>query len=88
MKMPRMTNPKVDSVFIILYLFALAVIAMAFTGCTSTGKVIKALQNDKATVSLNVVHPYGQIKLVRTNPGTNQTVIVSPDGTVTINEKK
>lgn len=54
-------------------------------GCTNLNGLVTALKDDPATVSASVMTPYGSLKFVRTNPhGTNQTVTVSPDGTVVI----
>ena len=46
--------------------------------------LVKSLAKDPATVSLQLTTVYGNLKLVRTNPGTNESVSVSPDGTVTV----
>jgi hypothetical protein len=68
----------------------LCAVALLATGCTSgMSKMAKALANDKATVTGSVTSIYGTMKFVRTNPqGTNQSVTVSPDGTVTITAPK
>jgi len=56
------------------------------SGCSSTNisKLAAQLKNDPATVNMSVQSVYGTIKFTRTNPGTNSTVTVSPDGTVTV----
>jgi hypothetical protein len=55
-------------------------------GCSSTNitALVGALKDDPATVSVNVSSVYGTLRFIRTNPRTNETVTVSPDGTVTI----
>jgi hypothetical protein len=44
----------------------------------------KALAGDPATVMVDLRSVYGTLRFVRTNPGTNQSAVVSPDGTVTV----
>lgn len=46
--------------------------------------LVKQLKSDPATVSVTVSSVYGTFKFVRTNPGTNTTTTVTPDGTVTV----
>jgi hypothetical protein len=55
-------------------------------GCSSTNitKLVGALKNDPATVCVNVSSVYGTVRFTRTNPRTNETVTVSPDGTIVI----
>lgn len=55
-------------------------------GCSTVGmaKLIRELKDDPATVSVSITHPYGNVRFVRTNPMTNQTVTVTPDGNVTV----
>jgi hypothetical protein len=64
-------------------------LALCLAGCTGVSKLIKSGGNDHATVSGTVTSIYGTMKFVRTNPaGTNQSVTVSPDGTVTVTAPK
>lgn len=65
---------------------ALCIVSIG-TGCADMAKLEGAMKDDPATVSTSINTVYGTAKLVRTNPATNQTVTVSPDGTVTIGAK-
>jgi len=58
-------------------------------GCSSTNisRLASELAKDDATVIVNVGTVYGTMKVIRTNPRTNQTVTISPDGTVAIGVK-
>lgn len=47
-------------------------------------KLARELGKDPATVNLSVTSLYGTVKLQRTNVGTNSTVTISSDGTVTV----
>lgn len=66
---------------------ALAVGLLALSGCMSMSKLARELSKDPATVNLSLTTIYGNLRLVRTNPGTNSTVSVSPDGTVSVERK-
>lgn len=61
---------------------------IALCGCSSTNitKLTTALAQDPAIVSLSVTTIYGNIRMVRVGGSTNQ-VSVTPDGSVTINQK-
>lgn len=67
-------------------LIACLTVAALFTGCAGNGiaGVAKALAVDNATVVADVMTPYGHGRLVRTNPGTNHSATITPDGSVTI----
>lgn len=56
------------------------------TGCSSTNisKLTEALGKDNATVVSKVSSIYGTGYVIRSNPGTNQDVTITSDGTVTI----
>lgn len=59
----------------------------ALCGCTSSGnfaKTFKALGEDPAIVSAVLGTPWGVQRFVRIG-GTTNSVMVSPDGTVTVN---
>lgn len=69
------------------FLFVLFVpLVLSTSGCSTAGmaRLARELGRDQATVNVSVQSVYGTLKFVRTNPGTNSTVTVSPDGTVTI----
>lgn len=61
-----------------------AFVALSQPGCMSVGSLVKELAHDPATVSVQVMTPYGSLKFVRTNPSTNQSVVVDPTGVITI----
>lgn len=61
-----------------------AFVALSQPGCMSVGSLVKELAHDPATVSVQVMTPYGSLKFVRTNPSTNQSVVVDPTGIITI----
>ncbi len=67
----------------------LAAVLLLAAGCTSTDitELMKATSESDATVVVNVSSVYGTAKFIRTNPRTNQTATISPDGTVTIGMK-
>ncbi len=79
MKQTRKSAPKIITLLFIA--------AIACAGCVNVGKLTKDLSRDNATVSASVSTVYGTMKIVRSNPTTNQTVTVSPDGTITIGSK-
>jgi len=64
----------------------LVLFCVVCSGCSSTNitKLVGALKNDPATVCVNVSSVYGTVRFTRTNPRTNETVTVSPDGTIVI----
>ena len=68
--------------------YALIVIfTFSSAGCTGPGrlaKIVTALKDDPATVTASISSVYGVLKFTRTNPRTNQTITVHPDGTITI----
>lgn len=66
-------------------LLAIGCIGLCCTGCLSTNftEFAKAMQNDDASISVQVTTVYGTAKFVRIGPGTNATVTASPDGTIT-----
>lgn len=69
-----------------VWLVACAAAVFLCCGCSSTGmaKLAKELKGDQATISSSIQSVYGTVKFVRTNPGTNSTVTIAPDGTVTV----
>lgn len=67
-----------------LTLILLLLLAAMLTGCTGTTTLVRALQKDPAIVVFNVVHPYGNVRLVRVGMRTNEVVTVSPDGVVSV----
>lgn len=56
------------------------------TGCVTkkAEKVAEALSKDNATVVVKIGSVYGTANVIRANPGTNQDVTISPDGSVNI----
>jgi hypothetical protein len=68
-------------------IFLVVVVIVGLTGCSSTGKLAKELKGDNATVVSRLNTIYGTHNFIRANPTTNQSVTISPDGTVTINSK-
>ncbi len=66
-----------------------ALLTLVVAGCSSTNiaELMKATAGSDATVRANVSTIYGTANFVRTNPRTNQTATISPDGTVTIGVK-
>jgi hypothetical protein len=69
--------------------FWLLFLLLGLSGCSTTNisKLAQSLAKDDATVVVKVGSVYGTGFFVRTNPRTNQTVVVSPDGTVSIGTK-
>ena len=68
--------------------WVVALTALVFlTGCLNMGKLARELGKDPATVNVSVTTIYGNLKFTRTNPGTNSTVTVAPDGTVNVQRK-
>ncbi len=67
----------------------LLLLLIGLSGCSTTNmsKLVQAAAKDDATVVVKVGSVYGTLNFVRTNPKTNQTVVVSPDGTVSIGVK-
>ena len=58
------------------------------SGCTTAlPKLAKELKHDNATVVHRVRTIYGTSDFIRSNPNTNQSVVINPDGTVTIQAK-
>lgn len=55
-------------------------------GCSTTNitKLVGQLKGDPATVFVSVQSVYGTVRFIRSNPRTNESVTISPDGTVTI----
>jgi len=70
-------------------ILAIIVLLGGLTGCSTTNlaDVMQQAAKDDATVVVNVSTIYGTGRFIRTNPRTNQTATVSPDGTVTIGIK-
>jgi hypothetical protein len=56
------------------------------TGCSSLPDVARVLKGDNATVVVKVNTVYGTGSFIRTNPDTNHSVTISPDGTVAVNQ--
>jgi hypothetical protein len=54
-------------------------------GCASGPAIVKALAKDQAIVTGNIMTPYGSSRFTRIGATTN-TVVISPDGTVTVNK--
>ena len=71
----------------LLLLSPLALSGCMLIGCTSYGNITKNLAKDGAIVVANVGTPWGVQKVVRIG-GTTNSVVVSPDGTVSINAGK
>lgn len=69
---------------------ALAAIAMLTAGCSSTNiaELMHETAQSDATVIVNISSIYGTAKFIRANPRTNQTMTISPDGTVTVGNKQ
>lgn len=57
------------------------------SGCAGLSDLATQLKGDEAIVVTSINTVYGTAKLTRVGGGTN-SVTVSPDGTVTINEKR
>lgn len=55
-------------------------------GCQITPESFKALGEDHAAINMTIVTPWGVQRITRVNPTTNQTVIVSPDGSLRIDK--
>lgn len=66
--------------------YPILLLLTVLTGCSSTNitQLVKSLGNDPATVTVTVIGPYGTVRFVRTNPGTNQTVNIDPGGAISI----
>lgn len=64
-------------------------IAIVTSGCSSTNisQLADKLKGDNSTIVHNINTIYGTSKFIRSNPGTNQTVSIAPDGTVTITSR-
>lgn len=58
--------------------------ALILCGCANQATLVRALAKDPATVSSKVVTPWGTAQFTRVGAQTNNTVIVSPDGSITI----
>lgn len=71
---------------LLIFVFTVAAaVTLALTGCTNgVAGVARALAKDPATVSVKINTIYGTASLVRVGVQTNNSVTVSPDGTVTI----
>jgi len=64
---------------------ALALLVFLTPGCTSMSGAISALGNDPAIVNASLTTVYGTMKITRIGgPRQNQTVAITPDGTVNI----
>jgi hypothetical protein len=59
------------------------------SGCVgyTPGAITKQLKDDHATVSMTLVTPWGTQRVIRTNPGSNQTSTINVDGSVTVTSK-
>lgn len=70
----------------LVILATLSIALISGGGCVTkkAEKVAEALSKDNATVVVNLGTVYGTAKVIRTNPGTNQDVTISPDGTVSV----
>lgn len=55
-------------------------------GCVSMSKLAKQLKDDPAIVTVRMGTPWGNQQLNRIG-GTTNTVLVAPDGAVTINPR-
>lgn len=66
-----------------------ATTAFILCGCRAVdpAALVKALANDPATATLTFPTPYGLVKYNRSNPGTNSSVTIHPDGSITIDTK-
>lgn len=69
-------------------LFPVAAMAglLTLTGCVGTNamKSLNNLKDNNATDVLTLITPWGQQKLVRTNPRPGQSVTIGADGSITI----
>lgn len=75
-------------------IITLAVLSLSLTGCIKPGahsvlvdslnNAGQNLSNDHAATELDLTTPWGTERYRRVNPTTNQDVIISPDGTMTI----
>jgi hypothetical protein len=54
-----------------------------FSGCMST-RLVKALENSNATVSVRINTVYGRAEISRANPQPGQTAIIHPDGRIEV----
>lgn len=60
-------------------------LCLAATGCVNPSPaLLRELAKSPSTVSTKVVTPWGHAQLTRVGGQTNNTVTVSPDGTITI----
>lgn len=58
---------------------------LAVTGCTGLASTVQQLKDDPAIISAQVTTIYGNLKFSRVGVrGTNETVTVGTDGTITI----
>lgn len=62
----------------------LAVIVSGCSGCMSSGKLVRELARDNASVSVDVMTPYGSARLRRANPPPGGSATITPDGTLTV----
>jgi hypothetical protein len=64
----------------------LVIPALLLCGCTGFGSLSKNLAEDAAIVKLKIGSPWGLQDVLRIG-GTTNTVIITPDGSVTINPR-
>ena len=64
----------------------LSAVALLGVGCSTTNvtKLVEAMSKSDATVVTKINTVYGTSSFIRTNPRTNQTATINPDGTVVI----
>jgi hypothetical protein len=79
-----MKTPHAPTLHALTLLTFLTLCCLCGSGCAGMGTLVKQLKGDAATVSVSLTTIYGNLKFVRTNPGTNTETTVTPDGTVTV----
>jgi len=63
----------------------LTVIALVcLPGCTSAPKLIKAMGTDKSSFKMRVTTIYGNVDILRANPGPGQSAEITPDGVLKV----
>lgn len=68
-------------------IFAALLSLPLLSGCASFSQVAEQLKDDPAIVSMRLGTPWGVQNFVRVGGQSNNTVTVSPDGTVKIEAK-
>lgn len=68
-------------------ILSLTTLVIVSNGCVNASKLARELGKDNATVVVDVGTVYGTAKIIRTNPTTNHSVTITPNGNVTIERK-